>query len=138
MLYESGAWACTSNLPKLLYNKLNGRQKSLPNPLYVAVGSQDRYYIKFKDKKSEWVRCEEMTKTLNQNSKSVRTVAFGDHWDSYFIVYSDGSYAFSSIPHGLHKLLVSRNGRCDLECVSLDHRASTTCKYRTVKPGGVD
>jgi hypothetical protein len=118
MLYENGGCAFTANLPKLLYNKLNGRQKSLPNPAYVALGSQNRYYIKFKDGKYEWVGCEEMTQTLQQ-IRNVRTVAFGDQWDSYFIVYSDGDYAYSNIPGSLRNLLTSRNDRCDLECDSL-------------------
>jgi hypothetical protein len=119
MLYENGGWAFTSNLPKLLHNKLNGRQKSLPSPSYVALGSQGRYYIKFKDGKSEWVGCSDMTQTLNQSNESVLTVAFGEEWDSYFIVYSDGSHEYRNIPDALHKLLMSRNGKCDLECVSL-------------------
>jgi hypothetical protein len=120
MLYEYGDWAFTSNLPKLLHNKLNGRQKWLPKPLYVALGSQNRYYIRFEDGKSEFVGCDRMVKTLQKKqSSAVRTVAFGDDWDSYFIVYSDGDYAYSNIPHALRKLLVSRNNKRDLVCVSL-------------------
>ena len=121
MLYETGGWAFTSNLPKLLHNKLNGRQKSLPSPLYVALGSQDRYYIRFQDGKCEFVGCDAMIQTLQkkQISRTVRTVAFGGDWDSYFIVYSDGGYEYSSIPLALHKLIKSRNGKCDLACVSL-------------------
>ena len=39
MLYEWGSWAWTSGIPKFLHNKLNGRQRTLPKPTYVAIGS---------------------------------------------------------------------------------------------------
>jgi hypothetical protein len=60
MLYEHGGWAYTSGLPTHLHNKLNGRQRTLPSPTCVALGTQDRYYIRFADGKSQWVGCEAM------------------------------------------------------------------------------
>ena len=32
MLYEHGGWAWSAGIPKHLHNKLNGRQRTLPNP----------------------------------------------------------------------------------------------------------
>jgi len=119
MLYEDGGHAWTSGLPKNLYNKLNGRQRSLPSPEYVAMGNMDRYYIRFADGKSEWVGCEGMSDELKTTTRRVKSVAFGERWDSYFIVYTDGWWSYSGIPDELSQLMKTRNKRSDLECVSL-------------------
>ena len=119
MLYESGGHAWTSGLPKLLHNKLNSRQKSLPPPTYVALGSMNRYYVKFKDGKSEWVGSDKMTELLNKESRIVKTVAFGEDWDSYFVVFEDGWYSACGIPDGLDDVLKRRQRRGDLTSVSL-------------------
>ncbi|EJK69390.1 hypothetical protein THAOC_09363 [Thalassiosira oceanica] len=119
MLYEDGDWMYTAGLPKLLHNKLKGRAKHHPSPVYVAVGSQDRYYIKFSNGKSEWVGCDDLTEELNSSSSSkVKSVAFGEEWDSYFVVYTDGGYAYQSVPSELVKLIKKRI-KADLSCVSL-------------------
>lgn len=119
LLYENGGWAWTSGLTKLLHNKLKGRQRSLPSPVYVAMGSQDRYYIEFADGKSEWVGCDEMGDELKSSSRTVKSVAFGEYWDSYFVVYTDGWWKCKNVPTALSKLIESRRSRTDLECVSL-------------------
>lgn len=106
-------------MPKNLHNKLNGRQQSLPAPNYVAMGSQDRYYISFTNGAREWVGCDEMTKELESSARSVMTVAFGEHWDSHFIVYTDGYWNYNNLPHGLSHLLKSRKHKADMSCVSL-------------------
>lgn len=122
LLYENGGWSWTAGLPKFLHNKLNGRQAHLPKPTYVALGSQNRYYIKFADGKSEWVGCNAMTELLNTSKRSVATVAFGGSYDSYFVVFDDGFWQCSTIPSGLTDLLGRRNNRGDLKCVSLGPR----------------
>jgi len=45
MLHERGDTMWTSGLHTSLYNKLNGRQKSLPTLEYVSIGSEGRYYV---------------------------------------------------------------------------------------------
>eukprot|EP00956_Cyclotella_meneghiniana_P009617 scaffold13283_cov82-Cyclotella_meneghiniana.AAC.4 len=121
MLYENGTWAlCTAGLAKLLYNKLNGRQKSLPLPTYVSIGSQDCYYIEFADGKSEWVGCDHMSDELKSTSKSVKTVAFREHWGSYFVVFTEEGYRFNNIPYALSDLIQDkRKAKGGLKCVSL-------------------
>lgn len=122
-LYDfAGGWACTSGLPTLLYNKLNGRQHMLPKAKYVALGSQDRYYISFEDGKSEWVGCEEMTTFLQSEEdldREVVSVAFGFDWDSYFIVYEDGGFYYQNVPCGLDDHMEKRWLEGDIKCVSL-------------------
>ena len=121
MLYEDGDWTCsnTSAIPKLLYNKLNGRQKSLPSPVYVALGSMGRYYIKFADGNIEWVGCDDMTKAINETSRREKTVAFGEGWDSFFLVFEDGLGTYRGVPDGLSEKLKARDNKSDLKCVSL-------------------
>jgi len=120
MLYENGGWASSSGLPLNLYNKLNGRWRSLPSPVYVSLGSQDRYYIQFADGKSEWVGCDGMTKQLQSSkSRKVKSVAFGEYMDSYFIVYTDGYGFWGNIPLALSNLMDRRQRKSDLEYVSL-------------------
>mmetsp|Transcript_11300 Transcript_11300/g.27201 ORF Transcript_11300/g.27201 Transcript_11300/m.27201 type:complete len:290 (+) Transcript_11300:405-1274(+) len=120
MLYESGEWSWTDGIPTLLHNKLHGRQRTLPKPTYVAIGSQDRYYVQFADGKAEWVCCDEMHKALQKsNNESIASVAFGADYNSYAIVYKGGSYQYSGIPDGLHDLIVRRRNKRDLKCISL-------------------
>ena len=120
MLYEDGGWAFSSGLPLKLYNKLNGRRHSLPSPVYVSLGSQDRYYIEFADGRSEWVGCDGMTKQLQTSkTRKVKSVAFGEYWDSYFIVHTDGFWGYSNVPLALSNLMDKRKCKSDLDCVSL-------------------
>mmetsp|Transcript_14380 Transcript_14380/g.41345 ORF Transcript_14380/g.41345 Transcript_14380/m.41345 type:complete len:241 (-) Transcript_14380:273-995(-) len=74
MFFEDGDTAWTSELTTQLYNKLNGRQKSLPKPEYVALGSNDRYYIRFRDGSSRWEGCDQMTEAIHGTDRSVNTV----------------------------------------------------------------
>jgi len=102
LLYEDGDQTWTSGLPTFLYNKLNGRQKSLPPPEYVSMGSHDRYYVRFQDGKSEWVGCEHMTRQLKNTDATPRAVSFGKSGrDSYFILFEDGDYSYQNIPGAL-------------------------------------
>jgi len=129
MLYTDGGWAWSSGIPHDLHKKLWGRQRSLPSPEYVAIGSLDRYYIRFEDGESEWVGCDTMTERLqDESSGDVGTVAFGNDLDSYFIVFEDGGYSYQEVPDALQELVQtgrqdSTDGECrspgPLECVSL-------------------
>jgi hypothetical protein len=53
ILYDDGEFA-HYEIPVELYNKLTGRQKSLPKPEYAALGPNDTYYIRFADGSSQW------------------------------------------------------------------------------------
>ena len=81
MLYEKRGWSWNGDPTKLLYNKLHGRQRHLPDPTYVALSGDNRYYIKFADGKSEWVAPDSFSDKIHAQSRGVRTVAFGEDWD---------------------------------------------------------
>jgi predicted DCC family thiol-disulfide oxidoreductase YuxK len=106
LLYTDGSWAYTYDLPTRLYNKLNGRSRTLPAPTYVALGSSNRYYIQFADGKRDWLGCKDMGEEL-QDGDAVSSVAFGGHWESYFVVFASGGWACRNVPAGLKAAIES-------------------------------
>jgi|AntRauTorckE5430_2_1112549.scaffolds.fasta_scaffold02108_2 hypothetical protein len=120
MLYDYGGYSWSSGLPDKLYNKVKGRSRRLPKASYVAIGSLDRFYIRFSDGKSQWDGCDEMCEVLMKSSRNIASVAFGESWDSYAIVYTDGGYATCDVPNELsYPMQVRRKGKGDLKCISL-------------------
>ncbi|KAJ1483875.1 hypothetical protein T484DRAFT_1798681 [Baffinella frigidus] len=91
------------------------------------MGSEDRYYIEFADGKSEWVGPKAISKYLQNleafgvhSRDGVRSVAFGEDFDTFFIVYIGGYWTCGgSVPTGLVDLLKSRKCAADLDHVSL-------------------
>ena len=120
MFYETAGWSWNGAPTKLLHNKLQGRQSHLPAPAYVSLSADDRYYVEFSDGKSEWVAPDSFGDKIHAESRGVRTVAFGEDWDTWFIVFNDGYWGWGGdIPDGLSQRLASRDRRSDLTCVSL-------------------
>ena len=128
-LYESGDWAYTSGLAEKLDHLLTMRKDTaLSPPTYVALGSQDRYFIRFKDGSTDWVGSDDITTVLNltNSTRTVKSVAFGEDYDSYFVIFDDGGWKFKNIPYSL-EILIQRiedsiNNRKQLElldCVTL-------------------
>lgn len=61
-----------------------------------------------------------MTQLLNKKGKGqVASVAFGEDWNSYFVVFANGGYEGCDVPGALQDLLNRRGKRGDLDCVSL-------------------
>ena len=122
-LYENGSWAWTAGLPGQLYNKLKGRSRSLPSPTYVAIGTGNRYYIEFADGQAQWSSPDDMNKYIRREAEKnggIASVAFGEDYDTYFIVYKNGFWVGSGdIPSGLWDIISRRNRKGDLKCVSL-------------------
>ncbi|KAJ1476599.1 hypothetical protein T484DRAFT_1965386 [Baffinella frigidus] len=123
-IYEHAAWAWTPGLPTALHNKLTGRQKTLPRPTIVALGSESRYYIAFADGQAVWHGPGEMASVLLDVALTslhggVRSVAFGEGFDTFFLVFNDGWWHAPGMPAGLGRLMESRKCRPDLKCVSL-------------------
>uniref|UniRef100_A0A7S3JY89 PARP catalytic domain-containing protein n=1 Tax=Aureoumbra lagunensis TaxID=44058 RepID=A0A7S3JY89_9STRA len=121
LLFEHADWAWTSGLPKSLRNKLNGRSRNLPKPTYVALGTEDRYYIRFANGHAQWVGPSSLTKAIKKTStKVISSFAFGETYETYFIVFTDGWWRYDGdIPEGLVDLIVERNRRADLKQVTL-------------------
>eukprot|EP00966_Prymnesium_polylepis_P210806 4881558-Prymnesium_polylepis.1 len=120
MFYETGGWSWNGTPTKQVYNKLNGRQRHLPAPTYVSLSGDSRYYIEFADGKSAWVGPDSMDDKIDAESRNIRTVAFGQDWDTWFIVFDDGYWGWQGdIPNGLQEQLARRDRRSDLTFVSL-------------------
>ena len=96
-----------------------------PAASYVALGSQDRYFIRFTNGLSECVGPEGLHEQIQlydrAPGKEIRSLAFGATWDSWFIVYEDGTAALGgTMPNGLTDLLNSTKDSCrGLERVAL-------------------
>jgi hypothetical protein len=120
MLHDNGGGGYdvvghAGHIPDQLMIKLRGRKKSLPNPVYVSMGSEDRYFVKFADGTSQWNRIDE----VKPNHGGIATVAFGED-GAWFSVYEDGWWDISgSVPEGLIDIINKRKNRADLACVTL-------------------
>jgi hypothetical protein len=106
-LTKSGFWG--TGIPTELYNKLNGRKKSLSPPMYIAGGSNDRYYLEFKDGSAVWSASDNFSKVIKSVCQRVKFVTFGTEYDSYFIMWKDGRTASNNLPTKLNNKIKSRN-----------------------------
>lgn len=120
MLNERGGWNWRGDVPKGLANKLQGRQAHLPASAYVSMGTRGRYLIKFADGQMQWSGPDDLTEELQGTKRSVRSVAFGEEYETWFVVYADGYWKWAGmIPSGLKKVLDDRQKKSDLKHVSL-------------------
>merc|ERR1712225_149852 len=61
-----------------------------------------------------------MDETLKGSDRRVKAVAFGRDFESFFIVFEDGGWQWEGdVPGGLTEKIEARQGKGDLECVSL-------------------
>lgn len=143
-LYGNGGVAYTPSIPRALYHKLRQLRSSSysSRPCFVALGSRDRYYVSFNDNTADWKGSNILDKTLKRiftknnsatssaskrhlkscandsagKSSLPRSVAFGSTYDTFFIIYHDGSWQYQGrgIPESLEDKLKERHNRADL------------------------
>jgi hypothetical protein len=120
-LHDSGGWSFSRGLPKALHNKLNGRQRTLPSPTCVALGSNGRYFIGFEDGSSEWIGSTAVDAAFENGmlTGEIATFSFGDDDYAYFYVTKSGNYGYAGVPVGMSELMTSRNHKRDLKAASL-------------------
>eukprot|EP00544_Gedaniella_sp_CCMP2646_P012528 CAMPEP_0202482064 /NCGR_PEP_ID=MMETSP1361-20130828/1515_1 /ASSEMBLY_ACC=CAM_ASM_000849 /TAXON_ID=210615 /ORGANISM="Staurosira complex sp., Strain CCMP2646" /LENGTH=374 /DNA_ID=CAMNT_0049109785 /DNA_START=84 /DNA_END=1208 /DNA_ORIENTATION=- len=125
-LYGHGGVAYTPGIPKHLHQKLkqlkHGRASTLTTdtrPSYVALGTRDRYYVQFHDGSADWKGPKALDKLLKNCRLAPRSVAFGEKYDSYFVVFEDGSWECNDIPEELNDKLADRVDHPDLVCVTM-------------------
>lgn len=122
LLYKSGEWAYTSDIPKSLHRMLKFRKRALPAPAYVSLGRRGRFYVSFRDGSSDWNGPNELDDCLKRHAmhKTVASVAFGKKKYTFFVVFTDGSWEYhGDIPEGLEEKLTDRGDMADLICVTL-------------------
>jgi hypothetical protein len=122
-LYGHGGVAYTPHIPRSLYYKLS-QMRSSPakvRPCYVSLGTRDRYFVSFHDGTHAFKGPKGLERELKKMKNPPLSVAFGNTWDTFFIVLSDGSWRFQGrgIPAGLERKLSEREDCPDLVCVTL-------------------
>lgn len=95
------------NIPKALKATLRRREYELPAPVYASLGSGDRYFVRYENGSFEWVASKSFSKLIKKFPK-VSRVAFGADWDSYHILFLDGTQAWNNIPSQLERILEKR------------------------------
>jgi hypothetical protein len=131
MLHDTGSSGYdvvshAGHIPEQLLHTLRGRQKTLPSPIYISMGSSERYFVRFADRSYKWYRVEdsfyEVAKgnTKHEVHGGIASVAFGDD-DSWFVVFNDGFWECAGyIPQGLLEIIDNQGGKqADLACVTL-------------------
>ncbi|CAJ1891101.1 unnamed protein product [Cylindrotheca closterium] len=125
-LYGNGGVAYTPSIPKALYQKLrNLRNTNLKaRPSYIAVGTKNRYFVAFHDGTADWKAPKALDRILKKcisDQKMPRSVSFGKTFDTFFVVFHDGSWQYQGrgIPESLEEKLEERDCRADLMTVNL-------------------
>ena len=122
ILYKYGHCVFTNNIPQKLHEKLDIRKRThVPKPpVYISLGTKNRFYIKLINGDHLWAGCNSMTKYLKACGKEVSSVTFGKKFKSYFIVFSDGSWeSGDEIPTGLNEIILERSSLLDFSSVSI-------------------
>ncbi|KAL3945075.1 MAG: hypothetical protein SGBAC_000866 [Bacillariaceae sp.] len=125
-LYGNGGVAYTPSIPKALYHKLKNLRntKLTARPSYIALGTRSRYFVAFHDGTADWKAPKVLDKVLKKcvaEHKLPRSVSFGKTYDTFFIVFHDGSWQYQGrgIPESLEEKLEERDCRADLVTVNL-------------------
>jgi hypothetical protein len=118
-LYGNGGVAYTPNIPRTLYQKLSQLRYSKVHssrPQYVSLGSRERYFVAFHDGTVSYKGPKGLDKELRKLTPPgsattpssvtaatsaatkqlwpLRSVAFGSAYDTFCIVFQDGSYRY--------------------------------------------
>jgi hypothetical protein len=105
-IYDDYSWSSTNGLPPLLLKRLHTRPTHLSPPAYVAAGSMNRCFLTFSDGSSEWNASEGFHRCIHeQKGSSVARVAFGRHWNSFVILFNNGTFHYNNIPTELEAQL---------------------------------
>ena len=118
--------AYTPAIPRALYQKLKQLRNSSysARPFYVSLGTRDRYFVAFNDGTADWKGPKPLDKIVKkclQEKQLPRSVAFGSLYDTFFVVFHDGSWQYQGrgIPSSLEEKLTAREDRPDLAAVNL-------------------
>jgi len=106
------------NVPKGLEKRLTTRSAGQPPPKYTSLGAKGRYFVQYPNGKRQWSGPASLSTYLQGAKRSVRSVAFGKNYNTWFVVHSDGDYEWNGkIPYGLEQVLNAHDHK--LKCVSL-------------------
>jgi hypothetical protein len=124
VIQEGGGFSYSAGMPDGLYELMQQEKKKRRNkrtPSYVALGSRERYYVRFTDGSSQWSGDgEDFNQKIRDGGSrgGISSVAFGEP-GAWFIVYGDGGWSNLCNCPGLNNKIAARDRRGDLKCVSL-------------------
>jgi hypothetical protein len=99
MLYDDGRFSSCGNIPMQLFNTLHKREKSLPKPEFVALGSHDTYYVRYTDGHAEWswsgIDNDDFNSFVRQSQ--IDKVAFSAN-NGWFVSTKRGGFSMSGKP----------------------------------------
>ena len=121
-LYGNGGVAYTPNIPRALYHRLSQLRHSKVHanrPCYVSLGTRERYFVAFHDGSFSYKGPKGLDKELRKLTTPPTTVAFGSSYDTYVIVFADGTHKCGGkhAPSELQEHL--RNNATSWSCVTL-------------------
>ena len=139
-LYGNGGVAYTPNVPKSLYHRLSQLRHSSyeSRPAYVSLGSRDRYFCSFHDGSHAFKGPKGLDRELRKLKKPPSSVAFGSTYDTFCLVFKDGSWKCGG--RGVPGDLMERLGaRKDVQTVTLGPEGEWFLKLRggTMWWGGI-
>ena len=127
-------------MPKSLYHRLSQLRHSSyeSRPAYVSLGSRDRYFCSFHDGSHAFKGPKGLDRELRKLKKPPASVAFGSTYDTFCLVFKDGSWKCGGrgIPTDLMEHLGERK---DVQTVTLGPEGEWFLKLRggTMWWGGI-
>ena len=111
MIRDDGRWYHTPDVPTDLYRntrhwRLRGRKC-----IYIAMGSNDRWYCKCDDGRQVWGSAvpDDLSDAIRkQNPSLVDCLAFGEDLDSYFVLFENGRHQWKNVPSAVDRVLSYR------------------------------
>lgn len=94
----SNTW--TAGIPSNISKRLRTRAASHPQPVYLSLGSQGRYYMKFTNGGQEWIGFDDADTIKLPTRAHVKSVSFGED-DAYIIHLDDDTFLWKNIPEDM-------------------------------------
>jgi len=123
-LYGNGGVAYTPNIPRALYHRLSQLRHSKVHanrPAYVSLGTRERYFVAFHDGSFSYKGPKGLDRELRKLTVTPASVAFGSSYDTFLIVYHDGTWKYGgkNLPADLEEQLQRQQPPQRLACVNL-------------------
>ena len=121
MIRDDGRWYYTPDVPTDFFES-NMRGLRGKKCIYVAMGSNDRWYCKFDDGSHWWGSDvpDDLSDAIDENSSLVNYMAFGEDYDSYFVMFENREYTWNNVPSAVDRVLSYKGrNRSALKFVSL-------------------
>lgn len=103
-------------VPEAVDNALRNRVGEHCRPTAIALGTEGRYFMQFANGKELWNGSDSFEEEIAHNA-GVKMVAFGEEFDSYFILYKN-SAAWRNIPKAMEDYVEVHSRQGDLPNVA--------------------